>query len=112
MPGFDQVRNRDARDGGFDVSLFKRLSTAHPEAIASLTLQYRMNNDIMVLSNELVYDHRLRIGNRETSERTMHLPSPAALGQADEWLQTVLDPRCALIPSRARSLSLCMPIRF
>src|SRR6188768_1561157 len=49
------VRSYHARKEGFDVSLFSRLCDAHPEAVANLAMQYRMNEDIMALSNELVY---------------------------------------------------------
>ncbi|RKO95130.1 hypothetical protein CAUPRSCDRAFT_4452, partial [Caulochytrium protostelioides] len=56
------VRSREALQRGFGTSLFKRLSEAHPDAVSELTLQYRMNADIMALSNTLVYDHKLRCG--------------------------------------------------
>ncbi len=35
------VRNRDAADAGFDVSLFKRLCEAHPQASAPLAVRVR-----------------------------------------------------------------------
>jgi len=36
-----------------EESLFKRLCEAHPAAVASLTVQYRMNSDIMQLANKV-----------------------------------------------------------
>jgi DNA replication ATP-dependent helicase Dna2 len=99
------VRNPIARDGGLEVSLFKRLSEAHPDSVASLTAQYRMNADIMAISNKLVYSGRLRCGNEEVANLSLRLPEfgkamehlhsdPAnsCTGDASCWLAQVLDP--------------------
>ena len=45
-----------------DISLFKRLSERHPHAVVSLEHQYRMNQDIVELSNTLIYEQRLKCG--------------------------------------------------
>ncbi|KAI0368547.1 Dna2-domain-containing protein [Pilatotrama ljubarskyi] len=70
-----QVRNKAARKGGLEVSLFRRLSDAHPEAVVDLTHQYRMNSDIMLLSNKLIYSDRLKCGSDEVARRTLSLPN-------------------------------------
>lgn len=72
------VRNATARAGGLDVSLFKRLSEAQPEAVVYLTRQYRMNGSIMLLSNHLIYDGLLRCGNERVAKQVLHLPRKAA----------------------------------
>lgn len=87
-----QVRNLDARQGGLDTSLFKILSEAHPEAVVNLTTQYRMNEDIMLLSNELVYGGLLKVGSLEVSQRLLPLPNQTGLDNADAWVRDVLDP--------------------
>lgn len=69
-----KVRNLDARKGGFDVSLFKRLSDAHPGAVIDLVDQFRMNADIMLLSNKLIYSDRLKCGSQEVAHRSLVLP--------------------------------------
>jgi len=69
------VKNPEARKGGLDVSLFRRLSEAHPEAVVDLRLQYRMNSDIMLLSNQLIYDNRLSCGCEEVAKRSLSLPN-------------------------------------
>ncbi len=46
------IRNNEARDNGMDISLFKRLSEAHPQSVVNLEYQYRMNQDIMVGLNK------------------------------------------------------------
>lgn len=70
------MRDRGARKGGLDVSLFRRLSEAHPQAVVDLTEQYRMNEDIMLLSNRLIYSDRLRCGTPEVAKRGLMLPEP------------------------------------
>ncbi|CAB4269340.1 unnamed protein product [Prunus armeniaca] len=54
-----------ARENGMGVSLFCRLSEAHPQAISALQSQYRMCQGIMELSNALIYGDRLRCGSPE-----------------------------------------------
>jgi DNA replication ATP-dependent helicase Dna2 len=61
------VRRNEAKQKGLDVSLFKYLSEAHPQAIVTLEYQYRMNEDIMTLSNTLIYHNRLRCGTPQVA---------------------------------------------
>lgn len=68
------MRNPNARKGGLDVSLFRRLSDAHPNAVVDLAYQYRMNEDIMALSNKLIYGDRLRCGSETVAKRSLVLP--------------------------------------
>lgn len=68
------VKNAEARRGGLDVSLFKLLSDAHPEAVVDLSYQYRMNNDIMLLSNQLIYENRLKCGSEEVARQSLVVP--------------------------------------
>ena len=58
-----------------DVSLFKRLSERHPHAVVSLEHQYRMNEDIMELSNTLIYEHRLKCGTQGVARAVLELPN-------------------------------------
>ena len=39
-----------------------------------LAYQYRMNADIMLLSNRLIYDGRLKCGSKEVAERCLKVP--------------------------------------
>lgn len=94
------VKSASARVGGMDISLFKLLSEAHPTAMVELTRQYRMNEDIMSLSNALVYDGKLRCGNDEVAGRVLRLPkepsSPDLHGAAGAcsrcWVAELLRP--------------------
>ncbi|THH05716.1 hypothetical protein EW145_g4595 [Phellinidium pouzarii] len=72
------VKSRGARKGGLDVSLFRRLSDAHPSAVVELVYQYRMNSDIMLLSNRLIYGDRLKCGSRDVAGRSLQIPNKEA----------------------------------
>jgi DNA replication ATP-dependent helicase Dna2 len=69
------VQNKQAQEGGLDVSLFKLLSDAQPDSVVNLEHQYRMAADIMLLSNELVYAGRLKCGSEAVAERRLEIPS-------------------------------------
>ncbi|RDA86667.1 hypothetical protein CP532_5013 [Ophiocordyceps camponoti-leonardi (nom. inval.)] len=73
------VKNEEAREGGLDVSLFKLLSDAHPESVVNLEHQYRMCEDIMTLSNTLIYGGKLRCGYEALRKRKLNVPAMGAL---------------------------------
>lgn len=93
------MRNHEARKAGLDVSLFKMLSTQRPEAVVDLRYQYRMNQDIMSLSNTLIYSGRLRVGNEVVGQRGLVLPSKkeceevGCRGIEGCWIQDLLQER-------------------
>ncbi|KAK9467597.1 hypothetical protein V1512DRAFT_261556 [Lipomyces arxii] len=68
------VQNKEARSGGLDASLFKLLSESQPSAVVTLEHQYRMCEDIMALSNTLIYNGRLKCGNEKVARRTLPVP--------------------------------------
>uniref|UniRef100_A0A667XGJ4 DNA replication ATP-dependent helicase/nuclease n=1 Tax=Myripristis murdjan TaxID=586833 RepID=A0A667XGJ4_9TELE len=67
------VQNMEARSLGMDESLFKRLEL-HSEAVVQLNVQYRMNRQIMSLSNSLMYGGRLECGSERTASALLSLP--------------------------------------
>eukprot|EP01041_Mallomonas_annulata_P003657 gene3657-7285_t len=69
------VLSSEAEAKGMGVSLFKRLAEAHPQAVANLTYQYRMNQDVLVLCNTLIYDHRLRCATPAVAQSRLKLPN-------------------------------------
>ena len=81
------------------MSLFRLLSVAHPDAVAELSHQYRMNEDIMLLSNHLIYEGRLKCGSEEVAKRALVLPSKksctAMMGTSSCedgcWLQAMME---------------------
>jgi DNA replication ATP-dependent helicase Dna2 len=68
------VQNKEALEGGLDMSLFRLLSEQHPDAVVSLEHQYRMSEDVMALANALIYDGRLKCGNQSVADRSLSLP--------------------------------------
>ncbi|KAG7111381.1 DNA replication ATP-dependent helicase/nuclease DNA2 like protein [Verticillium longisporum] len=75
------VQNEEAREGGLDVSLFKLLSDTHPDSVVNLEHQYRMCEDIMTLSNSLIYKGRLRCGTEQLRFTKLDVPNMGALKQ-------------------------------
>lgn len=106
------VQNKQAQEGGLDVSLFKLLSDAQPSSVTNLEHQYRMCEEIMLLSNTLIYSGRLKCGTPEVASRSVKIPnlqdairshhvtsvaemsSERCLGpnQARCWIKDLLDP--------------------
>ncbi|KAL5112224.1 DNA replication ATP-dependent helicase/nuclease DNA2 [Taenia crassiceps] len=97
------VRSNVAREGGFDTSLFALLSPVvqlsadaqAPEEIDSmgsclvqLKAQYRMNSQILHLSNTLFYDGRMQCASDEVANRTLKLPKDD--DKPKGWLTRVL----------------------
>ncbi|EIN04726.1 Dna2-domain-containing protein [Punctularia strigosozonata HHB-11173 SS5] len=99
------IEQSDAKKGGFDVSLFRRLSDAHPHAVTDLAFQYRMNEDIMTLSNKLIYSDRLRCGSKEVAKRALILPRREQLtamhksscGNSTCWIEHLLAESCKAV---------------
>lgn len=73
------VQNKEAQEGGLDVSLFKLLSEKHPSSVVNLEHQYRMCEDIMTLSNTLIYNGRLKCGTQAVANRSIDIPNMSAL---------------------------------
>jgi DNA replication ATP-dependent helicase Dna2 len=93
------VQNKEALEGGLDISLFKMLSERHPSSVINLEHQYRMCDDIMTLSNTLIYDGRLKCGTPAVAHRTLQVPNMNALSQHHHTVQS--------LPS-ARPKSVCL----
>ena len=75
------VQNKEAQEGGLDVSLFKLLSDAQPSSVVNLEHQYRMCEDIMTLSNTLIYSGHLKCGTPTVASRSLSIPNIAGLKQ-------------------------------
>ncbi|KAK2799677.1 Tripartite DNA replication factor [Onygenales sp. PD_10] len=69
------VQNKEAQEGGLDVSLFKLLCDMHPSSVVNLEHQYRMCEDIMLLSNTLIYSGHLKCGTPAVASNYLKLPN-------------------------------------
>ncbi|XP_028968872.1 DNA replication ATP-dependent helicase/nuclease DNA2 [Galendromus occidentalis] len=67
------ILSRSAKRFGMDECLFKRLQAADSSNLIALNYQYRMNSEIMALSNGLVYENKLVCGNDQVANRTLKL---------------------------------------
>ena len=92
------VKNDCAKMQGLEDSLFKILSERHPESMAELTLQYRMCEDIMKLSNFLIYKDKLKCGNEQVSKQSLVIQSIDEISRykistsGKDWLPDILNP--------------------
>lgn len=84
------VVNPEARKGGLDKSLFQLLNDVYPQSVVELSTQYRMNEEIMTISNHLIYDGRLRCGNDEVAQRRLSISTIDDI--EDVWIKKVLNP--------------------
>ncbi|CCD23992.1 bifunctional ATP-dependent DNA helicase/ssDNA endodeoxyribonuclease DNA2 NDAI_0C03320 [Naumovozyma dairenensis CBS 421] len=97
------VKNEAARSGGLEESLFKYFCERQPDSVVELTYQYRMCEDIVMLSNYLIYENKLKCGTEQVKNQSLHIPHLENLGQyrkadADQdWLMDVLDPQRKVI---------------
>ncbi|XP_031092095.1 DNA replication ATP-dependent helicase/nuclease JHS1 isoform X1 [Ipomoea triloba] len=88
------VQSAEAKENGMAVSLFCRLSEAHPQAISALQSQYRMCKEIMELSNTLIYGNRLRCGSSEVENAKLTYSCSIA---GPPWMKEVMNPNKPVI---------------
>ncbi|OWB61752.1 hypothetical protein B5S29_g2655 [[Candida] boidinii] len=94
------ILNPEAKNKGLDKSLFRILSERQPESVVELTYQYRMCSDIMLLSNKLCYEGRLKCGNEKIANQFLNIPFPNRLIELNEnnnidesnrWMDDIFD---------------------
>lgn len=91
FPGRIQGSEVQDEDLPGSESLFRRLCDAHPHAVVSLVKQYRMANEIMELSNTLVYHGQMTCGSSDVGRQMLN----TALGNTSKyakWLKAVVNP--------------------
>ncbi|KAK2833981.1 hypothetical protein FQN49_006879 [Arthroderma sp. PD_2] len=69
------VQSKQAIEGGLDLSLFKLLCDMHPSSVVNLEHQYRMCEEIMHLSNTLIYSNHLKCGTPAIATRSLAIPN-------------------------------------
>ncbi len=89
LPPF--VKSPEARTRGMGQSLFSTLSKEHPASVSMLEYQYRMNADVMLLCNSLVYNHKLRCGSELVARSVLPVRDLCSVPRG--WLREACDPR-------------------
>jgi DNA replication ATP-dependent helicase Dna2 len=112
------VTSEEAADKGLAEPLFARLAGAHPSAVVTLPVQYRMAEEIQVLPNLLSYNGEMKCASEAIAGQMLHFPlwesllksdatnttstwpslpwtmsGSMKLSAAPSWLVEVLDPR-------------------
>ena len=84
------VTHPGALEGGLGESAFSSLATSHPSSLVKLTRQYRMPQDIMDLSNELVYHGEMKCGSEGHSKLLINQDQNYV--DLPPWVKSALDP--------------------
>ena len=92
------VQNKEAQEGGLDISLFKLLSDTHPSSVVNLEHQYRMCEDIMSLSNTLIYSGRLKCGTPAVAKASITIPNMTALQSFHHTIDTLPQDQISICP--------------
>ncbi|KIK34938.1 hypothetical protein CY34DRAFT_784398 [Suillus luteus UH-Slu-Lm8-n1] len=78
----------------------------HTHPVVDLISQYRMNEDIMLLSNKLIYGDLLRCGSEEVAKRTLVVLNECMSGtlgpgmclcEESCWLRYLLSESCKVV---------------
>jgi DNA replication ATP-dependent helicase Dna2 len=96
------VKSRQAQSLGLHVSLFKILAERHPYTVAILRKQYRMNEDIQLITNRTVYNGQLECGSLQVRDAVLNIAKSAIdslfCGVCSDspncWIRYVLQPAC------------------
>ena len=89
------VKSRQACQEGLATSLFEVLAEKYPQAVAYLTIQYRMNKPIMDVANKLMYSGRLRAA--DAAIENQRLLEYAGLSGEQTWIRQVMGMQVAFI---------------
>ena len=76
------VKSYEAMKQGLGRSLMERLVENHPEAVTLLTIQYRMNEDIMRFSSNWFYNGEMKASEDARHRSILDLDTPI------EWIDT------------------------
>ena len=88
-------------DNNKDIpTLFEKLNNKHPKACTILKCQYRMNSEILSLSNQCVYNNEMKCANKAVEESRLVFDEDLKISLNKEifyknnnWLEVALDPK-------------------
>lgn len=76
------IKSSEAAKGGLSRSLMEHIVEKHPSCVKLLTLQYRMNEDIMKFSSDWFYNGQLKAASAVQHRSILDLDKPI------EWIDT------------------------
>ena len=79
------VKSFEAMKAGFGKSFMERIVENHPEAVTLLTMQYRMNHEIMRFSNEWFYGGAMTAAPEVRHRGILDLDTPI------EWIDPLME---------------------
>lgn len=96
------VISKEAEQKGMGISLLARLVIAHPSVVKYLTAQYRMNSDIMLVSNSIFYSDAMSCANDRVAHAKLQIPRfPEFIVTKqlaiNSWLYKTLDPNNSVV---------------
>ncbi|MDE6379896.1 MAG: AAA family ATPase [Muribaculaceae bacterium] len=87
------VKSYEAMKAGLGRSLMERIVENHPEAVTLLTMQYRMNQEIMRFSNEWFYGGAMTAAPEVSHRGILDLDTPIEwIDPVERWLSSLPDP--------------------
>lgn len=96
------VKSYEAMKAGLGKSLMERIVENHPEAVTMLTMQYRMNHEIMRFSNEWFYGGAMTAAPEVCHRGILDYDTPI------EWIDPVME---SGHPDRQELMEGCKPDR-
>ena len=84
------VRSKAAAAELLRVSLLSRAMSVWPQVVHTLSVQYRMNEEIQAFANVLMYEGMLKCGASGVADKRLHVASSARHGLAGgAWLKAI-----------------------
>ena len=99
------VKSYEAMKAGLGRSLMERIVENHPEAVTLLTMQYRMNHEIMRFSNEWFYGGAMTAAPEVRHRGILDLDTPI------EWIDP-MEGRLSSLPDESDSMGGRFPDRL
>lgn len=96
------VLSERSKKEGMSISLFERLLKIYPNSLSKLSIQYRMNKNIMLLCNYLIYNNELKCDDIDVENRLFYIhnldniPSPIS-NKYLPWIKDILLPEKSVL---------------
>jgi DNA replication ATP-dependent helicase Dna2 len=69
------IKSKLAGKKGMSTSLFERICKSHPDCTTVLKKQFRMNKEILELSNSTFYKGVMQVGDQRVANQKVEFPT-------------------------------------